>query len=72
MSVSCWFCESQLGLRPHERASDSAPFLNLNGTAQMICETCYQDEQDYRQRIEYEYARVEEERQRKRDAAEGW
>jgi hypothetical protein len=38
----------------------------------MICADCHADEADYRQRIEYEYARVEEDRQRKRDTEEGF
>ena len=72
MCAVCWFCGATESLRPHERAYDSAPLLNLDGSPQMICADCHADEADYRQRIEYEYARVEEDRQRKRDTEEGF
>ena len=54
MKPHCWFCNSEENLRVHERSYDSAPYLNDDGSLQMICEECVNDIQDYRQRVEYE------------------
>jgi hypothetical protein len=46
--TSCWFCNVEERLRPHEREYDSAPYLNDDGTPQMVCQECYDDMRRYR------------------------
>ena len=73
MSVSCWFCESQFGLRVFERESDSAPYLDDDGSQQMICSECVEDMRRYREELRMQMLRRGPEyEQRKRDAKAGW
>ena len=73
MSTSCWFCESQTDLRVFERESDSAPYLEDDGSPQMICSECVEDMRRYRDELHRQtLRRGPEYEQRKRDAKAGW
>ena len=47
----CWFCGNKNNLMPHERERDSAPYLNDDGSPQMVCTDCVLDMRGYRERI---------------------
>lgn len=75
MIQQCWFCNAEENLRPHERNSDSAPYVNDDGSPQMICEECYQDSnRHYRGALslmsDAAYAQWAEHESRKEDEAE--
>ena len=73
MSVSCWFCESHTALRMFERESDSAPYLEDDGSPQMICSECVEDMRRYREELRTQMLRRGPEyEQRKRDTEGGF
>lgn len=70
----CWFCNAEENLRVHERKSDSAPYLNDDGSLQMICEECHDDTNRHffgalSLMSDAAYARWAEDESRREDAA---
>jgi len=54
LTAKCWFCNSEENLRVHERAYDGAPYLNDDGSLQMVCQECHEDMQRYRLQVHNE------------------
>lgn len=69
--AKCWFCDSTQDLSAFERSYDSAPYLNDDGTPQMICQECRDDMAAWKRRNRETYDH-EEALSRIADAREGF